>query len=149
MTFTRIIPSPFEVPRPIMTRTLFSHLRNRSFTSISVTEFDSLELARQRRTEGGTDDEVVQEVSSLSLTSEVADAARASVASRNVNAVATALERELMRDASSFSHRFPLSVLPVVDFLLRKKIEADNLRAIAYGKQTQLPNETIQELIIQ
>jgi len=47
MTFTRIIPSPFEVPRPIMTRTLFSHLRNRSFTSISVTEFDSLELARQ------------------------------------------------------------------------------------------------------
>ncbi|KAI0300360.1 ras guanine nucleotide exchange factor domain-containing protein [Russula brevipes] len=47
MTFTRIIPSPFEIPRPIITRTLFSHLRNRNFTSISITDFDCLELARQ------------------------------------------------------------------------------------------------------
>ena len=96
----------------------------------------------------GADDEVVQEVSGLSLASEVADATRASLAQRNVSAVATALERELMRDASSFSHRMPLSVLPVIDFLLRKKVESDNLRAIAYGKQTGLPNETIQELLI-
>lgn len=43
----RIIQSPFEIPRPIMTKTLVSHLRNRNFTSISITEFDSLELARQ------------------------------------------------------------------------------------------------------
>lgn len=38
---------PAEVPRPIMTKTLLSALRNRNFASISVTDFDSLELARQ------------------------------------------------------------------------------------------------------
>jgi V/A-type H+-transporting ATPase subunit C len=65
-----------------------------------------------------------------------------------VNAVALALDRELVRDAASFSHRQPLSVLPVVDFILRKRLEADNLRAIAYGKQTALPTETIQELLV-
>lgn len=43
----RIIQSPFEIPRPIITKTLFSNLRNRNFTSVSITDFDSLELARQ------------------------------------------------------------------------------------------------------
>ena len=47
-TFTpRIIQSPFEIPRPIITKALFSNLRNRNFASISITDFDSLELARQ------------------------------------------------------------------------------------------------------
>ncbi|KAI0252387.1 ras guanine nucleotide exchange factor domain-containing protein [Lactifluus subvellereus] len=44
---TPIINLASEIPRPIMTRTLFSQLRNRHFTSISLTDFDSLELARQ------------------------------------------------------------------------------------------------------
>jgi V/A-type H+-transporting ATPase subunit C len=96
----------------------------------------------------GADDEVVAELTQLPFAAEVADAARASLAERNMNAIALALDRELLRDASSFSHRFPLSVLPVVDFILRKRIEADNLRAIAYGKQTGLPAETIQGLLI-
>jgi son of sevenless-like protein len=43
----RIIQSPFEIPRPIITKTLVSHLRNRNFISISITDFDCLELARQ------------------------------------------------------------------------------------------------------
>jgi son of sevenless len=36
-----------DTPRPIIPRALFSHLRNRHFSSISLTDFDSLELARQ------------------------------------------------------------------------------------------------------
>ena len=48
MAFTpRIIQSSFEIPRPIITKTLFSNLRNRNFASISITDFDCLELARQ------------------------------------------------------------------------------------------------------
>ena len=48
MAFTpRIIQSPFEIPRPIITKTLFSNLRNRNFAAISITDFDCLELARQ------------------------------------------------------------------------------------------------------
>jgi V/A-type H+/Na+-transporting ATPase subunit C len=95
----------------------------------------------------GSDDEVLQELAALDFPPAVVDAARASLGPRNVNAIATALDKELLREASDFSHRAPLSVLPVVDFILRKKIEADNLRAIAYGKQTGLPNATIEELL--
>jgi son of sevenless len=36
-----------DAPRPVITRTLFSQLRYRNFKSISLTDFDSLELARQ------------------------------------------------------------------------------------------------------
>ena len=36
-----------EIPRPLMTKTLLSNLRNKNFDSVVVTEFDALELARQ------------------------------------------------------------------------------------------------------
>jgi hypothetical protein len=42
-----IVNSPSEIPRPVMTKTLFSQLRSRNFASISITDFDTLELARQ------------------------------------------------------------------------------------------------------
>ena len=38
---------PNEVPRPTMTKTLLAALRKKDFTGISVTDFDTLELARQ------------------------------------------------------------------------------------------------------
>lgn len=39
--------SPSEIPRPVMTKTLFSALRAKNFASIAVTDFDALELGRQ------------------------------------------------------------------------------------------------------
>ncbi|KIK57213.1 hypothetical protein GYMLUDRAFT_61513 [Collybiopsis luxurians FD-317 M1] len=41
------VPLPSEVPRPLMTKTLFSALKGRNFSAISITDFDPLELARQ------------------------------------------------------------------------------------------------------
>ncbi|KAE9392859.1 ras GEF [Gymnopus androsaceus JB14] len=38
---------PSEIPRPLMTKTLLSALRNRNFATIVITDFDPLELARQ------------------------------------------------------------------------------------------------------
>jgi V/A-type H+-transporting ATPase subunit C len=96
----------------------------------------------------GSDEEVIGEIGTLDVAQDVVEATRRSLASGHLSAVATSLDKELVRDAQDFSHRAPLSVLPVVDFILRKKIEADNLRAIAYGKQTGLPTATIEELLI-
>lgn len=42
--------SPSEVPRPVMTKNLLNALRSKNFGSVSVTDFDSLELARQLTT---------------------------------------------------------------------------------------------------
>lgn len=39
--------SPSEIPRPTMTKTLLASLRSKHFESVSVTDFDALELARQ------------------------------------------------------------------------------------------------------
>lgn len=39
-----------EVPRPIMTKNLLNALRQKSFGSVSITDFDPLELARQMTT---------------------------------------------------------------------------------------------------
>lgn len=39
--------SPSEIPRPTMTKTLLAALRARNFSSISILDFDALELARQ------------------------------------------------------------------------------------------------------
>ncbi|THH20117.1 hypothetical protein EW146_g1212 [Bondarzewia mesenterica] len=41
------INSPSEIPRPVMTKSLLANLRNKNFSSIYITDFDSLELARQ------------------------------------------------------------------------------------------------------
>jgi len=38
---------PSEIPRPSMTKTLLAALRSKNFSSISITDFDALELARQ------------------------------------------------------------------------------------------------------
>ncbi|GJJ15542.1 hypothetical protein Clacol_009820 [Clathrus columnatus] len=39
--------SPSEIPRPTITKALFTALKNKNFTAICVTDFDPLELARQ------------------------------------------------------------------------------------------------------
>jgi son of sevenless-like protein len=39
--------SPSEIPRPTINKTLFAALKNKNFGSVSITDFDALELARQ------------------------------------------------------------------------------------------------------
>ncbi len=56
--------------------------------------------------------------------------------------------KRLMKFASGFSHMIPLSILPIIDFLLRKNTEVRNLRAIARGKEAGLKEETIQQMLI-
>lgn len=93
-------------------------------------------------------DDLIAELSSLPFWRSLEPGARAFVAGKGLNPVANALDRALLASAQSFGHSYPLSILPVVDYLLRKKQEVDNLRAIAYGKQTGLRDELVKELII-
>jgi V/A-type H+-transporting ATPase subunit C len=48
----------------------------------------------------------------------------------------------------SKSHHFPLSILPVLSYMLLKKIEVDNLRILARGKAEGLPTEAIKEQLV-
>jgi len=65
-----------------------------------------------------------------------------------VSEVTLALDRGLLRTAEKFSHLYPLSILPILDYLIRKKVEVDNIRIIARGKERGLSSEVIRSLLV-
>jgi len=72
----------------------------------------------------------------------------ARIAERGLNPVVLALEHHLAARASRFSYLYPLSVLPLIDYLLRKERETRNLRAIVRGRELGLTRERIKELLV-
>ena len=50
--------------------------------------------------------------------------------------------------ASRISYYYPLSILPILDYILSKKIEVDNLRIIVRGKETKLPEDIIKAHLV-
>jgi len=60
-----------------------------------------------------------------------------------------ALDAALLEYAETLSNRYPLSVCPVLSYILAKEREVDNIRAIARGREAGLaPDEIEQELVI-
>jgi V/A-type H+-transporting ATPase subunit C len=60
-----------------------------------------------------------------------------------------ALDEALLSYADTLSSRYPLSVCPVLSYILAKEGEVDNVRAIARGREAGLgPDEIEQELVI-
>lgn len=78
---------------------------------------------------------------------ELEDALQVYVETRDLNELIDAIDRIHLEEAESFGRRYPLSILPIIDYVLRKKLEVDRLRMIAFGKQTGLPREEIEDLI--
>ncbi|HVL88198.1 MAG TPA: ATP synthase A1 subunit C [Candidatus Thermoplasmatota archaeon] len=94
-------------------------------------------------------DELQSDVASLPFgKGALAEKLRGFVERGELSGVVAALDKQLILSAQSFSHRYPLSVLPVVDYVLRKKVEVDNLRVLALGKAAGLPEATLKELLI-
>lgn len=67
---------------------------------------------------------------------------------RGLNELMRTLEKHVMREATRHANIHPLSILPVLDYLLAKKNEVDNIRIIARGKEDGLDNETIKSLLV-
>ena len=59
-----------------------------------------------------------------------------------------ALEKDHLLTATKSSYLQPLSILPVIDYLTRKRIEVQNLRILARGKEKGLPQDTIRGLLV-
>lgn len=66
----------------------------------------------------------------------------------NVSRALRDLEKLHLAQARGFGHAYPLSALPVLDLLLRKRIEVDNLRIIARGKESGMGEEEIREQLV-
>jgi V/A-type H+-transporting ATPase subunit C len=66
----------------------------------------------------------------------------------DISSIFRALDKMLLSTANKFSHLYPLSVLPVLGYLLAKKTEVDNIRIIARGKESGLDPELIKKLLV-
>jgi V/A-type H+-transporting ATPase subunit C len=59
-----------------------------------------------------------------------------------------ALDAALLEFSDSLGHVFPLSVSPVISFILAKEREVDNIRAIARGREAGLDPDVIEEELV-
>ena len=66
----------------------------------------------------------------------------------DLNSCVHELDEFVANRSKRFSYLYPLSILPILDYLLKKEREVRNLRAIVRGKQTGLSNEKIEELVV-
>src|SRR5256712_3854715 len=65
-----------------------------------------------------------------------------------VGQLVRSVEKLHLLEAGHYAHVHPLSVLPILDYIVRKEREVQNLRIIARGKESALPSETIRELLV-
>ncbi len=62
--------------------------------------------------------------------------------------IETRLDKYGLLYASRISYYYPLSILPVLDYIMSKKMEIDNLRMIVRGKETSLPEDIIKAHLV-
>jgi V/A-type H+-transporting ATPase subunit C len=58
------------------------------------------------------------------------------------------LDKYALGFASRISHYYPLSILPIFDYIVNKNLEVKNIRIIARGKEAQLPDEIIKSHLV-
>ncbi|OLD90476.1 ATP synthase A1 subunit C [Euryarchaeota archaeon 13_1_20CM_4_64_14] len=65
-----------------------------------------------------------------------------------VGQLVRSVEKLHLLEAGHYAHVHPLSVLPILDYIVRKEREVQNLRIIARGKESALPSEVIRDLLV-
>lgn len=91
-------------------------------------------------------DEFIREIDRYSFWKEISDIVNPDMTS--LMDVETRLKRYRLRSASSFSHVYPLSIVPIMDYVLTKQNEVNNLRIIVRGKNAKLSDEVIREQLV-
>ena len=70
------------------------------------------------------------------------------VEATGVGALLRKVEKAHLIEAARYSHLHPLSILPILDFIVRKDREVQNIRLIARGKESGLSTDVIRELLV-
>lgn len=102
----------------------------------------------RRLAEATTRAELVERLKEYALYEEFKNELETALASGSLTPVLLALTRSLADFAQRFSYRNPLSVLPIINYLMRKNLEVRNLRAIARGKQSGLSEQALEGLLV-
>jgi V/A-type H+-transporting ATPase subunit C len=107
---------------------------------------DVKELTRLASME--TFDQMVDDLSKLPFFEDIKEPLEKAKKNGSLNDVMLNLQRYLAKESEKFSHLYPLSVLPIIDYIIRKKIEVDNIRVIARGKASGLEPDVIKNLLV-
>ena len=65
-----------------------------------------------------------------------------------IGALMHRVEKEHLLEAARYAHMHPLSILPILDFIVRKDREVQNIRIIARGKESGLSMDVLRELLV-
>lgn len=91
---------------------------------------------------------VIEELEKSSMYGEIKPALEQFKLDQKLSGITIALDKALIRTSEKFAHFYPLSVLPIVNYMIRKKVEVDNIRIIARGKESGLPTKVIEDLLV-
>jgi V/A-type H+-transporting ATPase subunit C len=58
------------------------------------------------------------------------------------------LDKYFLLATKRFAYTSPISILPVLDYFVRKELEVKNIRAIVRGKSSELSQEIIQDMLV-
>jgi V/A-type H+-transporting ATPase subunit C len=104
---------------------------------------DVLALARAKDLEA-----FAEALADKKLGSDVQQALQEAKATRRLGAFQSAVWRSHLAELDKLGHTHPLSVIPVLIFLVRKQREVSALRAVARGKAAGLSEQRLAELIV-
>ena len=79
---------------------------------------------------------------------EIGEAIPTIEATGSLNDVEIALQKVLISTAQMISYEFPLSIAPILWYMIRKNSEVYNLCVIARGKETRLSTDTIKKQLV-
>lgn len=95
-----------------------------------------------------TPDDLVARVRESSYGDELADALDSLETAESLIAFEHALDEALLEYSDHLSYAYPLSVCPILAYVLAKEREVDNIRAIARGREAGLTEEEIEEELV-
>lgn len=90
--------------------------------------------------------EFIEELNKYSYWEEISDIVSSDM--QSLIHVETRLKKYRLKSAASFSHVYPLSIVPIMDYILTKQNEVNNLRIIVRGKEANLSDEIIREQLV-
>jgi V/A-type H+-transporting ATPase subunit C len=91
-------------------------------------------------------EEFIQSLSKYSFWDEVSDIVSSDMES--LIDVETQLIKYSLKSATSFSHMYPLSIVPIMDYIISKVNEVNNLRIIIRGRAANLSDEIIKNQLV-
>jgi V/A-type H+-transporting ATPase subunit C len=84
----------------------------------------------------------------LSYYSQLKKAVEQSRRDGSMHHIRDSLDHVFLGMSKDFSYRYPLSILPIMDYMIRKENEVRNLRAMTRGKSQNLSTSQIESMLL-